>query len=445
MIHARGTRHLRIGVVGGGASGALVAARVLRDCAVPVDVVVFEPRERLGDGVAYSTPDSHHLLNVPACGMSALPEDREHFQRWAGAAATDFVARKRYGDYLRDLLAESLDAAPVGSQLTHVREHVTNAGFDPTPWVVTENGTYAAVDHLVLATGHDAPVVPDALVTANLPTSSVITDPWDTEALARVERGDRVLLVGTGLTAIDVAVSLAARVRDIRIEAVSRHGLLPQTHEDPWRPGHPAPDELPASPHDVVSYVRSFGEDWRRGVDSLRSVSPAMWQSWDDAGRVEALHRFGRFWDVHRHRMAPGIGTVVSRLIRAGRLRIHRASLQSAIATSAGIDVLLSCGEYHQVDRIVVCTGPTGQAARDPLLRLLLARGEAQAGPVGLGLLVDPDTGTVVDGAGRPVPSVTAIGPLCRGVLGESTAMPEIRNQARQVARVIRERSPQTV
>jgi uncharacterized NAD(P)/FAD-binding protein YdhS len=438
MFDAQHASRVRVGIVGGGASGTLVAALLLRDSTVPVEVVVFEPRAALGEGVAYSTTDERHLLNVPARGMSAFVDDPDHFRAWAGVEPAAFVPRRRYADYLRSVLADALTRAVPGSELTHVHERVTNLGFTPTPWAVTENDAYVAVDHLVLALGNDAPPVPEVL-TAGLPSSRLVCDPWAPDALDVVQPGERVLLVGTGLTAIDVAISLCSNVRGVRVDAVSRHGLLPAAHTTAWQPAPAAPDwDLErTTPRDVLRYVRGFGADWRSAMDSLRPVTARLWQAWDNRTREEAVTRLGRFWDVHRHRMAPGIAVVVDRLTRSGRLTLHRASLQSAINTAHGVDVLLSCGAWLQADRIVVCTGPTGRADRDPLGRLLLARGQAQAGPLGLGLQVDPLDGHLLDTDGEPVPQVTTIGPLRRGMLWESTAMPEIRVQAAGIVRAL--------
>ena len=97
----------RIGIVGGGAAGALVAAQILRFASDPTQVVIFEPREQLAEGIAYSTSDELHLLNVRASGMSALPDQPDHFRAWAGVEATDFVPRARYAYYVRDLLSEA--------------------------------------------------------------------------------------------------------------------------------------------------------------------------------------------------------------------------------------------------------------------------------------------------------------------------------------------------
>ena len=272
-IEARGAGSMpwRVGIVGGGASGALVAARLLREADTPLEIVVFEPRAELAKGVAYETPDSLHLLNVPACNMSALVEDPTTSVAGRSAAPPISPTRAQYGEYLQALLSESETEAAPGVTMRHARCAVTDIGVGAGPWVRTEDDVQE-FDVVVLATGHNEPVVPAVL--GGLPATRVVGNPWRPEGLDGIRDGDDVLVIGTGLTFVDVALTILNNAPTARVHAISRCGLLPQAHEDPWRPAHPAPD-LPlqdVDPQAVLQYVRSFGEDWRRGIDSLRPM-----------------------------------------------------------------------------------------------------------------------------------------------------------------------------
>ncbi|WP_258079442.1 FAD/NAD(P)-binding protein, partial [Xanthomonas arboricola] len=76
-----------IAIVGGGASGVLVALQLLRQAVAPVQIVLIEPHAVLGEGVAYSTARPEHLLNVPAARMSALVEAPQDFVDYLRAHA----------------------------------------------------------------------------------------------------------------------------------------------------------------------------------------------------------------------------------------------------------------------------------------------------------------------------------------------------------------------
>jgi uncharacterized NAD(P)/FAD-binding protein YdhS len=113
---------LRVVVIGGGASGALVAIHLATAARThPLCVTVLEPAAVLGRGVAYGTTDERHLLNVAARGMSALPADPDHFRRWAGADALDYLPRAAYAAYLGASLDEAWAAPREPSSLRHVR------------------------------------------------------------------------------------------------------------------------------------------------------------------------------------------------------------------------------------------------------------------------------------------------------------------------------------
>lgn len=491
---AGGVPRTRIGIVGGGASGALVAANLLR-AGTPVHVTVFEPREVLAAGIAYSTTDPAHLLNVPACGMSAFPDDPDHFRAWAGCEPGAFVARGRYAQYLSDVLRDAAANAAEGSVLEHVRAEVTGIALGPAPRltaVAADGATTVDVDAVVLATGHGDPVLPQAIARADLDDGVLVRDPWRPRALADVRPGDAVLVVGSGLTFVDVALSILATTPDVRIYALSRHGLMPQAHETPWRPGHPAPalaDLCPSGtprPRDVVRYVRGFGDDWRRGIDSLRSVSPALWQVFDECTRMQVARHAARYWDVHRHRMAPGVAGLFDSLIAAGGITVSSGEVTGVRMLGPRVVVERTGGDHAPdggirdggirdgsvrfgsardgvnrdggtrgsgvrdgradagwtrgggeplvVDRIVVCTGPTADIRRDRIGRILTDAGLAQPGPLGIGYAVDPATGAVIAADGSASARLFAVGPLRRGALWESTAIPEIRVQAAALA-----------
>lgn len=438
----RADRRLRIGIVGGGASGTLLAARLLQAGWAGLEVVVVEPRATLGRGIAYGTDDAWHRLNVPAAGMSAYPDDPDHFRRWAGVRAEAFLPRRKYAAYLADVLAATRAGSP--ARLDHVRSAV--AEIQPTvEGLVLElaDGRSLVVDAAVLATGLDAPALPAAL--DGLPAARVIHDPWAPRALEAVRDGDTIAVLGTGLTAVDVAGTVLARHGATRVVAVSRRGLLPRRHEDPWRPRLPEPafgldvlasaDPLAAA----AARLRAHGSDWRRALDSVRPITQDLWLAMDEATRTRFLRDHRAAWDAGRHRMAAEVARALDGWAAAGRLEVAAGGLDRVVPTGAGLRLEAAPGpggtrRAWDADRIVVATGPDPDAAANPLLEGLIDAGLARRGPAGIALDVAPETGRVIGRrAGLRLP-LFAIGPLRRGVLWESVAMPEIREQAARLA-----------
>jgi len=413
-------RHIVI--VGGGAAGALTAIQLARRASLETHLTVVEPRRRLGEGVAYGTSDSAHLLNVPANGMSAHDDDPDHFVRWATCTPGDFVARHRYAEYLSSELNARVTANP-DLRYNHLRDtaicvdaaHPTSSAA----WhVTTTSGEILNADAVVLALGNAAPSRPEWLRTFT--TAPVIEDPWTTGALDGLDAGTNVLCVGTGLTFVDVALSLARH--GARVTGVSRHGLIPEVHA----PIGPTPD-VPASlssPAQVMRWIRTQS-DWRSAFAALRPKTSFVWRSFSPAQQAQFLRLARRHWDVHRHRMASGVATELQRLRDAGVVDVRRGDAQ-ALATSGAYDV------------VVLCTGPDDAALRDtPPLSGLVASGTACAGPHGMGIATDADTGNLIDARSRSVEGLFAIGTLRRGTLWESTAVPEIRAEAHCLAALL--------
>ena len=406
---------VRIGVVGGGAAGALCAIHG----AGHAKVVVVEPRAELGRGVAYGTVHRHHVLNVRAGQLSAYPDDDGHFARWAGAEDTAYLPRGSYGAYLAACLPD----------VEHVRDHVV----DLTPVragvaLHLAGGRSVVVDRVALAVGPSPPGWPATFAPEQ--NESFVIDPWAPNALDALPSGAPILLVGTGLTAIDVALSLrAAGHREI--VAVSRHGLLPSPHVPGphLRPAYPLVE--PATARRLVRWMRDNAADWRGAVDDIRAQTNDLWAELSDGERARLLRHVHRRWEVARHRMAPQVAAAVRRMQAAGELVVTAGCISAAARRGDLIQVDIGERRYR-VGGLVNCTGPSLDVRRStrPLIRTLLQRGIAHPGPLNLGLDTDP-MGCLPASDGK----VLVVGALRRGRQWETTAIPEIRSQAVALAR----------
>ena len=439
-----------VAIIGGGASGTLVAVHLLERS--PCRVALVERGPTLAQGVAYSTRDPGHLLNVPAGGMSALHERPGHFVRWLRAngheaGAGSFVARRTYGEYLRDVLAEAGLSSP--ESLTIVRDEAVDVRTGPGGATVElASGARLRAPRVVLALGNPPPADPPFARSCRSPR--YVRDPWAPAALDGIGTGDRVLLVGTGLTAVDVALSLREGGHDARIDAISRHGLVPLSHRPPAHAPRPL-RALPASPpsptaarlvrwmREAARDITADGGDWRDAVNALRPWTPRLWGSLPIEERRRFVRHVSRYWEVHRHRMAPQVAAEIDRLRRLGALRIGAARVAALSEAPLGLDVTLD--RQHggrvtlRVGWVINCTGPDGDPARsrEPLLRSLLERGAVVRDPLKLGLVASDD-GALLDARGETPGVLWTLGPLLRGSLWETTAVPEIRSQAARLA-----------
>jgi uncharacterized NAD(P)/FAD-binding protein YdhS len=431
-----------VAVIGAGFSGVLTAVHLLRAPDGP-RVVLIERGRRFARGPAYATASPQHLLNVRGANMSALPDAPNHFLDWLGVGAEEgervFVTRGRYGEYLQSLLRQ---AAADGAGRLHF-EHDAAVGVARVGegWSVTlAMGRAVTVDAVVAAIGNLPPATPAGLDPAAAASGRWVADPW-----AWIEESPRVpgdvLLIGAGLTAVDVALTIQERTPGARILALSRHGLAPQAHAPLEAPRLATPPPSQGDVARVFHEVRQAArEDWRAAIDALRPHVQSLWRGWDLTQRRRFLRHLRPWWEVARHRLAPPVAARIDALREAGLFAIAAGRLTRLTPTPDGLEATWSPrGGGAPVRRVfalaVNCSGPLSDVAQsdDPLVAGLLAAGLARPDACQLGLEVDEQS-RLVGAGGRVCDRLFAVGPLTRGQVWEMTAAPDIRLQAAQVA-----------
>lgn len=431
-------------IVGGGASGVLLAAHMLRAADPALRVVLIERSGAFGHGLAYSATLDDHLLNVGAHGMSAFADEPEHFRQWLArngvplaADSLFFAPRRLYGDYLAAILGDLAAREPVRLRL--VRDEVLSLSPDAAGVTVElAGGTALRADAAILAAGHDdTPVSPFPHAVR---PGSVDDTP--------LPPGVPVLVLGTGLSMVDVWLTLKAERHAGQVVALSRRGLLPRPHL--WR--RPAPLEdldvpLGAPPSRLMRWLRGLvrrheatGGEWQDVVDGLRPWNQRIWQAWSLDDRRRFLRHAKAWWDVHRHRVAPQIHARLASALADSGLRLVAGRMEAVREAGEGFRVeILPRGsettEAIPAGRIYDCTGVVRDVASGGIavVRSLTDRGLARPDPLRLGLDATPD-GAVIDAAGGVSDRVFAIGPLTRGTLFEIEAVPDIRVQAATLA-----------
>jgi uncharacterized NAD(P)/FAD-binding protein YdhS len=440
-----------IAIVGGGASGALMTAHLLKCAGDAIRVTLIEPREQIGRGLAYATENESHRLNVRASNMSAFPDDPDHFWNWLranGHRGEDrfcFVPRLVYGRYLGGLVEDRLAETNPG-RVRWLREVVTGLSERDDSVALRLSGSETAVfDMAVLCCGHEASERLDA----------PFVSPWEDPRAWNAAPDSTILILGTGLTMVDAAIALSESGHRGAIVALSRRGLLPRAH----RRVEPAPitqTELP-SPARLASFLHWLrarareanqnGGDWRSVVDGLRPHVQAIWRAMPRRSRQRFLEHARPWWDIHRHRMAPEVETKIRALQESGQLRILPGHLLEVSGKRGGADVSIRPRGSEalvrlEVSRIVSCRGLTSDPRRssNPLVAQLVAEGYARADPLAIGLDIDNDC-ALVDASGRASERIFAVGPMSQAAFWESIAVPDIRLQAASLARRLTEQA----
>jgi uncharacterized NAD(P)/FAD-binding protein YdhS len=438
-------RRPTVAVIGAGFSGVMTALNLLNDADGP-RVRLIERRARFGLGAAYQTTNPDHLLNVRAANMSAYPDQPHHFLTWLGAqgqraAAHTFVSRAIYGAYLQSLLKTAAEGPRAAGRLILEGDEATAVRRDGAGWALSMAvGRVHKVDALVLALGNLAPHGPPALSPDALASPRYVADPWAWSAEEAPGTGTAVLL-GSGLTMVDVALTLAARKPDLKLVALSRRGLLPRRHmETGPAPAEQSPDIRTF--RNLLRHVRSQSavRDWRCVIDGLRPYVQSVWRNWPEAERQRFLRHGRIWWDIHRHRLAPSVASQLDHLAGSGRLRTLAGRLQDC--AEVGEDLLLRYAPRGRTlvseikaDLVVNCTGPNGDLAKskDAILASLLVQGLIRPDACRLGVEVD-SASRLLDHKGDVNPRLFAVGPITRGAFWEITSVPDIRLQARDCA-----------
>ncbi|QJX00509.1 hypothetical protein FTUN_8139 [Frigoriglobus tundricola] len=456
-------------VVGAGFSGTMTAAHLLR-CAPQLNVVLAERRGSLGEGVAYGTRDAAHLLNVPAARMSAWPDRPTDFLEWArrrdpAVHPTDFLPRQWYGDYLRDTLRST--ARQSRGRLDLILGEVRRVARHPDGgWMAHfDHGPSFRADVVVLAIGHRPPSDPLRGVWAG-PRDRFIPDPWRPFAVGTVPADEPVAILGSGLTAVDTVLSLCQTPRSAPITLISRKGLLPHAHAT-----------APVTPQDLAAFVNELlgtgpspraaalscgihrrarkliadGGDWRSVVDGLRPHTARLWQALSPSERSRFLSRLRPFWEAHRHRMAPQVADRLAELRRSGLVELVAGQVVGTQASpdNVRLDIAPRRGGplvSRAVGWVINCTGPapSNRPEANPVIGSLLIHGWLTRDELSLGLEVAPD-GQAVGANGTAVTDLFVVGTLRKPQTWESTAVPELRLQAADVAARIANRYPADV
>lgn len=454
-------------IVGGGFSGLMTLVHLVQS-APKARVVLMERRSTHAPGVAYGACDPVHLLNVPAGRMGATSRDIGEFFAWLEARhpgqyqAGSFAPRSLYGKYVLELVRARLAGAWSRIALVHqAAVHIDRAASGSI--VRSADGASCRSSCVVLALGLPPARAPwgeanggdgrSAVAQAERAHGQVlIADPWASGVFDGVPSRADVVIVGSGLTAIDVVLALHARGHKGHITMVSRNGRFPLPHGEPGDAPHQFElAQLRGGPTAMLAVIRRVarerarhGQGWQPVVDALRVHTAALWHSWSTRERQRFLRHARPFWEVHRHRVPRAVLQQIEQLRAAGSLTLVQGGLTAVERDEGGEGVRVTYrsasgnSQSSNAQRVYNCIGPATsvQHTRDPLLRSLIDAGAATVDAAGLGLMTD-DMGHVLDGAGRADSRVYLVGALRRADAWESTAVPELRVQSEHVARAV--------
>ncbi len=444
-----------IAIIGAGVSGSLLALHLLRRCPAAC-IVLIERHRQFGRGLAYATGNDSHLLNVPAGRMSAFQDRPGDFVEWlqrqeaSGRDGTpfdagSFVPRRLFGAYVRHLLNGELKGGAAG-RLELLRGEVVDIAEGGQLLLTLDGGCVLEAHVAVMALGNFPPEPPPVADPWIYDSPWYKGDPWDGDTLAALDPEAPVLLIGTGLTMVDVTLSLLDGGHRGPLHALSRRGLLPRSHAPQAGPAAPLPAALAPSVSALtrqlrqeIARERQHGASWQAIIDALRPVTQELWLSLPPAERARFLRHMRPWWDVHRHRLPPAVARRVDLLLRLGRLSVAAGRISAYRERQSGIEIdyrsRAGMRRIGGIGRIINCAGPACDfdRIRNPLVQRLLQRGQARPDAQRLGLDVTLQ-GALIARDGAFSQRLFAVGPLTKGLFWEITSVPDIRRQCELLA-----------
>jgi uncharacterized NAD(P)/FAD-binding protein YdhS len=460
-----------IAIVGGGYIGSVAAIHLSRSARQSLEIVIVEPSEVLGGGIAFSAKDPDHRLNAPTRIHFLYPENTESFTEWhlaSGAQSADpesvaadgrvFARRADFGSYISAELDAHRRENPSGSAITHLRDTAIGLSKQDAGWRLgLSSGAVLDASVVLVTPCNFQPAVP-APFGALAAHRAVYTDPWDLARFSEIALDAKVLIVGTGLTMADIAVTLLRDGPERRLTAISRRGLFPRPQrnhppsETVWaalsRP-IPAFVERHGVPETALAVLRAYradvarlaaqGIEWQVAFDELRDAAYRLWPSLRAAEQQRYFRHLSPWYETHRFRLPPQVGEKLEAYRRDGRLDYRAGFLTAASAEDGALRVGFrargqTAEEYELFDAVINCTGPERDPERsgNPLLAQLIGEGLASASPFGMGLEVDQDCRSL-SANGTVMENLLILGPMTRSRFGEINGIPTIVQQIHRV------------
>lgn len=446
-----------VAIIGGGFSGSLTAIQLLRN-SKDISVKLINCENPSPQGIAFSTERTEHLLNVPAGRMSAFPDKPSHFIEWliskkefeqyiTPSIASECIPRFIYGIYLKEIFQNFISH----KQLTIINQKAVNILRSGSKFIVhLNNDTSLTASHIVLAMGNYLPADPKIPNHSFFKSQRYFQNPWDQTYLKRAGKMKNVLIIGTGLTMVDCVLSLNRDGFNGKIVAVSPRGYSPASHAETSAYPDFYPEIEKLSLKEIVAVTRkhlkiaaSQNILWNAVIDSIRPHVQKIWQNFSAKDKKQFVHHLRHIWGVARHRLPVAVYKELENLSDTGKLEIIGGRIKNIEETKTGVVASVQLRKTTDINRInadivINCTGPQINyfELEDELVINLLSHKLIMADELKMGVSA-LSNGKVLKNINEVSPDIYAIGSLLRGVLWETTAVPEIRVQAKNIAEQI--------
>jgi uncharacterized NAD(P)/FAD-binding protein YdhS len=449
-------------IAGGGFCGMMTLVNLARKADREIKIVLINKEYKIARGIAFKSYSDLHVLNVEARNMSAFPDQPDHFIQWCenhpevkkkkSEIPFTFFPRNLYGSYLDDIFNNTIKNLPDFVTVEILTDEVSDIKKSEDQLIVfTSGGKKFIADKVVLATGNSEPGPPNLSDKSFLNSKKYFPNPWKEEAVTGLSNDSAVLIIGAGLTMVDVIIGLIEKNYTGKIISLSPHGFNILPHKKS-RPQRYILDEL-SPPYTLENLFRLFykhirqarkhGETGETVVDAIRAKTQEIWQELTLDDKKKFMTHLRHLWGVARHRLPAYIHQQMQFLIKDGKLKVIAGRIIEINEPDNDVEVHIQKRKDQtelviHVARVINCTGPQTDIRRQncALYNNLTENGMIRPDEMNLGVDATAN-GQVIDSSGNISDQLFAIGSLLKGKLWESTAVPELRLQAMKVAEQI--------
>ena len=461
----------KVTIIGGGLAGSSIAAQLCQHAKEPLDILIIEPRPELGAGVAYSADDPDHRLNAPLFVHFITPEKAEDFQRWfiegdhlkhdPDALSSDgniYARRREFAHYVVEFMDRLIKTNPSNSTITHRQDSALEISATKDGYrIFTKAGGEIETNCVALATGNQSPSAPPPFDKMMTKHPAFYKSPWELEKIWDIKQEAEVLIIGAGLTMSDVTATLMRQGHSGNITAVSRRGMLPQTHAKPPADAPPRkpfegimadkPLHINGNLLKIFSDLRkrmkadmAKGGEWHWAFDELRDSVWQIWPGLSDSDQRQYLRHLRQWYDSHRFRMPPQTAEILDDALAKGILKYKSGHIFSASDHGSQISVQFQerragSSEVFHFDAIINCTGPSQNpnASQNPFYLSIINQGLARGHATHLGFDVDRHN-RAIGKDGEIKENLFIAGPPTIGSCGDPIGGPFI---AAQISRMV--------
>ena len=453
----------KIGIIGCGFSGTMVAVHLIRNTTEAMELIMIDPSADTGKGIAYTPYSKKHLLNVVTEKMSAFKHDTAHFLEWVlqqkdfsdsdrNILSQSFLPRYLYGAYLQNIWQEALQEAETKQcKITRMCDAATDIEYiDDGIKLYLKDGIEIVVDECVIATGNHTPGNVKINNTAFYESEFYFQNPWKESTVTNLDSSLPVFIIGNGLTMVDTIIGLHEKGFSNEIYSISNNGFNILPHRHIGVQYKDLANELP-SKIDLLSIlhlfnkhikkIKKFGLSAEPIIDSLRPYTQKIWQALSDKEKKVFMGRLRHLWGLARHRIPLHIHDYIQQLRIHNKLHIVAGKIIDIERNENDCSVRYYDKRLNQertikVARVINCTGPETnlEKAGHLLLKKAIEKGYITQDPLHIGINANPSSFEVLNREAQSMKHLYTLGGNLKGVLWESTAVNELRDQAERLA-----------